>query len=126
MSASAILNVGINLILIPFWNENAAAISTVLAEMCMFIMNYHYSKDLVSNVFKSRELLKNLLDSIIGCIGIVVVCLLCSSGFKSLILKTVFSVVLSVIVYGVVLILLKNKYAYAMLDRAKMILKNKL
>ena len=126
MSASAILNVAVNLVLIPFWNENAAAFSTVLAEMCMFIVNYHYAKDLVKDVFMSKTLLHTFISSIIGCVGIVVVCMLCNFYFGSLIMKTIFSVVLSVIIYGVILVLLKNEFAISMLSRAKIILKDKL
>lgn len=126
MSASAILNVGINLILIPFWNENAAALSTVLAEMCMFVVNYHYSKDLVKDVFVSKTLLHTFISSIIGCTGIVLVCILCDFGFKSLIIKTIFSVTLSVIMYGAILILLNNKFAISILNRLEMVIKDKL
>ncbi len=126
MSASAILNIVLNIILIPFWNENAAAFSTVLAEMCMLIVNYHYAKDLVKDVFVSKTLLHTFISSIIGCIGIILVCILCDIGFQSLIIKTIFSVVLSVVMYGAILVLLKNKFAISMLNRAKMILKDKL
>lgn len=126
MSASAVLNVVINLALIPFWDENAAAFSTVLAEMCMFIVNYHYSKDLVKDVFVSKKLLYTFISSIIGCIGIIIICVLCNYSFQSLIIRTIFSVVLSIIMYGAILILLKNEFAISMLNRAKMILKDKL
>lgn len=125
MTASAVLNIVINLILIPLWNENAAAFSTVLAEMCMFIVNYYYAKDLVKDVFMSKTLLHTFVSSIIGCIGIVVVCILCNYSFQSLIIKTIFSVVISVIMYGVILILLKNPFALSVLNRTKMILKDK-
>lgn len=123
MGASAILNIMINLVLIPFWDEDAAALSTVLAELCMFVVNYHYAKDLVKDVFISKTLLHTFISSIIGCAGIVLICLLCNLGFQSLILKTIFSVVLSVVMYGAVLVLMKNKFALAMLDRVKMIMK---
>lgn len=126
MSASAVLNIVINLLLIPSWNENAAAFSTVLAEMCMFIVNYHYAKDLVKDVFTSKTLLHTFISSIIGCIGIILVCVLCNYSFQSLIIRTIFSVVLSIIMYGAILILLKNEFAISMLNRAKMILKDKL
>ncbi|AKG67373.1 flippase [Lactobacillus helveticus] len=126
MSVSALLNIVINLLLIPSWNENAAAFSTVLAEMCMFVINYHYSKDLVKDVFVSKTLLHTFVSSVIGCIGIVVVCILCNYGFQSLIIKTIFSVIFSVIMYGAILILLKNKFAVSMMNKAKMILKDKL
>lgn len=123
---SAILNIVLNIILIPFWDEFAAAVSTVLAEMCMFVINYHYSRNLVKNIFISKKLLKNIITSISGCSGIIVTCLLCDYGLNSLIFKTLFSVVLSIIIYFAILILLKNKYAYSLLDKAKIILRSKL
>lgn len=126
MTTSAILNIVFNITLIPFWNENAAAISTVLAEMSMLIVNYNYSKDIVNDVFRSRELLNNFVTSAVGCVGIVVICLLCDIGWQSMFLKTIFSVVLSVIIYGAILVLLKNKVALGILDKARMILKSRI
>lgn len=126
MGSSAILNIVINLLLIPSLNENAAAFSTVLAELCMFVVNYHYAKDLVKDVFVSKTLLHTFISSIIGCTGIVLVCILCDFGFKSLIIKTIFSVTLSVIMYGAILILLNNKFAISILNRLEMVIKDKL
>lgn len=126
MSVSAILNIIINLVFIPSWNENAAAFSTVLAEICMFVVNYHYAKDIVKDVFMSSTLLHTFISSVIGCAGIILVCVLCDFSFQSLILKTIFSVILSVIIYGSVLVFFKNEFAIFMLNRVKMILKDKL
>jgi O-antigen/teichoic acid export membrane protein len=123
---TAIENIILNFILIPFMSYDGTALSTVLAEFTVMIMNGYSCRDIIKPVIFKKDTLKNLLDSIIGCVGIVVVCLLCDMGFKSLWLKTIFSVVLSVIMYGAILILLNNKNAYSMLDRAKMILKSKL
>ncbi|OUQ43733.1 flippase [Lactobacillus gallinarum] len=126
MGISAILNIGINTILIPFWNENAAAFSTVLAELCMFIINYYHTKDLIEDVFMSKLLLQTFLSSVVGCIGIVLICILCDLGFQSLILKTIFSIILSVIMYSAILILLKNKFTTDIFYKAKEIFKSKL
>ena len=123
---TAIENIILNFILIPFLSYDGTSLSTVIAEFTVMIMNGYSCRDIIKPVIFKKDTLKNLLDSIIGCVGIVVVCLLCDIGFKSLWLKTIFSVVLSVIMYGAILILLKNKNAYSMLDRAKMILKSKL
>ena len=123
---TAIENIILNFILIPFMSYDGTSLSTVIAEFTVMIMNGYSCRDIIKPVIFKKDTLKNLLDSIIGCVGIVVVCLLCDYGFKSLWLKTIFSVVLSVIMYGAILILLKNKNAYTMLDRAKMILKSKL
>ena len=123
---TAIENIILNFILIPFMSYDGTSLSTVIAEFTVMIMNGYSCRDIIKPVIFKKDTLKNLLDSIIGCVGIVVICLLCEIGFKSLWFKTIFSVVLSVIVYGAILILLKNKNAYSMLDRAKMILKSKL
>lgn len=123
---TAIENIILNFILIPFLSYDGTSLSTVIAEFTVMIMNGYSCRDIIKPVIFKKDTLKNLLDSIIGCVGIVVVCLLCDIGFKSLWLKTIFSVVLSVIMYGAILILLNNKNAYSMLDRAKMILKSKL
>ncbi|GMM20699.1 flippase [Lactobacillus amylovorus subsp. amylovorus] len=123
---TAIENIVLNFILIPSMSYDGTSLSTVIAEFTVMVMNGYSCRDIIKPVIFKKDTLNNLLDSIIGCVGIVVVCLLCDYGFNSLILKTVFSVVLSVIMYGAILILLKNKNAYSMLDRAKMILKSKL
>ena len=123
---TAIENIILNFILIPFLSYDGTSLSTVIAEFTVMIMNGYSCRDIIKPVIFKKDTLKNLLDSIIGCVGIVVICLLCDIGFKSLWLKTIFSVVLSVIMYGAILILLKNKNAYSMLDKAKMILKSKL
>ena len=119
MTFSAVINIVFNVILIPFWDENAAAISTVLAEICMFILNYHYSKDLVSDVFESRRLLQSFISSIVGCTGIIFICLVCNWTFQSLIFKTFFSVSLSIIIYGIILLVLKNDVALDILKKMK-------
>lgn len=110
MSASAILNIMFNLVLIPCMAEDAAAISTVLAECTMLVVNYHYSKDLVKDVFISRKLLSTFVTSLIGCMGIVIVCLIITSLFHSLVITTILSVLLSCVVYGIILALFRNSY----------------
>lgn len=125
-SISAFLNITLNLFLIPYWNENAAAVSTVLAEMCMLIVNYYYAKDLIGDVFKSIRLFRNFITSVIGCIGIVLICWLCAIGWNSLIWKTIFSVILSIIIYVDILILVRNEIAINILERIKSIVRSKL
>lgn len=119
MSTSAVLNIVFNLCLIPIWDENAAAVATVLAELCMFVMNYYFSRDLVSDVFKSKELLVNTVTSLVGCCGIFIVCLLCDWSFQSMIVNTILSIVLSMGMYAAILVLLRNKIALNTLKSMK-------
>lgn len=117
MTISAVVNIVFNIVMIPFWSENAAAISTVLSELIMFIVNYHYSKDIVREVFVSKDLLKTFINSLVGCIGIIVVCLGINIAFSSLITKTILSILLSVLAYGIILMMLKNPYVSALIKQ---------
>lgn len=109
--ASALINIVFNIILIPYLSEDAAAISTVLAEAVILGFNLYYARDIVKDIFISRRFLKNVFDTLIGCLGIVIVCFLTINGYRSLILQTVVSVVLSVLIYGGILVFLKNEVA---------------
>lgn len=109
MTTSAVLNVVFNLVFIPSLNENAAAISTVLAEFCMMVMNYYYSRDIVKHVFLSKDIYKDFFSSLIGGVGIVIICLFCDKVINSIILNTIVSILLSVIVYAIILLILKNE-----------------
>lgn len=122
---TAIENVILNFILIPFMSYDGTSLSTVIAEFTVMIMNGYSCRDIIRPVIFKRNTLKNLLDSAIGCVGIVIGCLLCDYIFKLLIFKTIFSVVISIIMYSMILILLRNKNAYSILNRVKMIIKNK-
>lgn len=116
---STILNIILNLIMIPFGNEKAAAVTTVLAEICVFGINYYYSRKMIKKVFISRSFFLTFMSSIIGCIGIVGVCLFCDYIFQSVILKTTFSVLISIIVYSIILLILKNEIAILIFKRIK-------
>ena len=105
--------------------EIQTAVNQLLeAELTAMIMNGYQCRDIIKPVIL-KNTLKNLLDSVVGCMGIVVICLLCDLGFKSLIIKTILSVVLSIVMYGAILVLLKNKNAYSLLNRVKTAIENK-
>lgn len=123
---TAIENIVLNFVLIPFMSYDGTSLSTVIAELTAMIMNGYSCRDIIKPVIFKKNTLKNLLDSVVGCMGIVVICLLCDLGFKSLIIKTILSVVLSIVMYGAILVLLKNKNAYSLLNRVKTAIENKL
>ena len=123
---TAIENIILNFVLIPLMSYDGTSLSTVIAEFTVMIMNGYSCRDIIKPVIFKKDTLKKLMDSIAGCVGIVVVGLLCDFSFRSLILKTAFSVILSVIIYAAILVLLKNKNIYSVLDKAKWIVKSKL
>ena len=119
---SAIINICLNLILIPFWSEKAAALSTVAAEASMMISNLYFSRDIISKIIKSGNFRNNLLSSLLGCSGIVLICWLCDIGWESFFLKTLFSIILSVVIYSAILIFLNNATIISIMK----VIKNKL
>ena len=88
----------------------------------MFLVNYHYGKDLVRDVFGSKNLRNTFITSLIGCVGIVVTCLFCNCLLHSMIWKTFFSILLSSVVYILILILLRNAFAVSLLKQLREVL----
>ncbi|MER8277532.1 polysaccharide biosynthesis C-terminal domain-containing protein, partial [Acinetobacter baumannii] len=81
---SALLNIGLNFILIPIIAEKGAALTTVLAEFTMMFMNFYFSRDITGFVFKDRETWKNIITVLLGCVGIIAVCALSSALFQQM------------------------------------------
>lgn len=123
---TAAINVALNFLLIPTMSYDGTSLSTVLAEFSVMIMNGYSCRDIIKPIIFKKDTLKNLFESIIGCIGIVGVCLLCQWSWDSMVLVTTFSVVFSVFVYGAILILLRNNIAISMMKNIKNIIKNKM
>lgn len=105
---TAVVNVILNLILIPIWSYNGTALSTVIAEFMAMAMNGWSCRDIIKNIVISKRVEKNISTSLLGCLGIVIVCLICKFIFPTLIVRTVASILLSMIVYVLMLIVLKN------------------
>lgn len=110
------INVAINFVFIPIWSFDGAAFSTVIAELMIMILNAYASKDYVEKII-TRQVKHNLLTSFIGCLGIILICILLKIGIHSLILRTILSVLLSVIIYGAILVLSKNELVYQLLEK---------
>lgn len=102
---SAIINIILNFFLIPILQDKAAALTTVIAEIVMLVMTYYFSKDIVNNVVNGKE----ILSEIIGCIGIILVCLVGRWNISILAFRMCLQIVLSVMLYIVVLHCLKNE-----------------
>lgn len=115
---TAIINILLNFILIPSMSYDGTSLSTVISEFVVMIMNGYSCRDIIKPIILKKETLKNLMQSFIGCIGIVVICLLCQLGLHSMIWIVVFSVVLSLPMYGAILVLLGNEVAISILRSA--------
>lgn len=123
---TAVINVALNFVLIPLWSYDGTSFSTVIAEFMVMTLNGWSARDIVKPILFSRKTMKNIVSSIIGSIGVGVVCWFCDISCTSLILKTIFSIIISVIAYAIILVLLRNEIVINMLKRTKLMLKSRL
>ncbi len=104
----AALNITLNLVLIPLWGLNAAALTTVLAEITGLAITFPYMDKRIK-IQNLRELLK---APVIGGAGILLIGYLmqhCLTASWSIVLATVF---LSAVWYIVILVLAKNQFFF--------------
>lgn len=113
--ASAITNIVLNFILIPIWNQNAAAITTIIAEAMVFIWCRKEGKKLI----KPEGLFKFILKVIIGCIFIAITVILIKPFINNYIVYAITSSIVSVIIYGIIEMILKNDVVFSMIGKLK-------
>ena len=105
---TAVFNILVNLLLIPFWSYNAAAVSTVLSEILVMILNGYSGLDILREYGNGKIIFKNLAEALVGCIAVVVVCYISNLITTSLIIGLCIAVPLSILFYLLILILLRN------------------
>ena len=65
---SATLNILLNIVLIPHWKQDAAALTTVVSEILNFVVFYIYAR----KHLHKKKLLMHGFQSLIACIGMVI------------------------------------------------------
>lgn len=100
---SAVVNLGLNFILIPFWGINAAAFTTMTAEAITFAISYKEARKYISLI----DVKKNFISVLIGCVGIILVCLPIQT-VGNYAVRISGSILVSIVVYFAVLMLMKN------------------
>lgn len=116
---TAILNILLNFILIPVLSYDGTSLSTVIAEFMTMIMNYKSSRDIIKNIIFSDNVKNNIIASLVGSLGIIFICLLCKVAYTTLLLRTILSIIFSIIIYSCILIILKNNIAIYYLNMIK-------
>ena len=103
--ASAILNVGLNLIMIPAFQEKGAALTTAIAELLVLLMSYYYAKDHI----QLKGIFKNIGASLVGCVALAGVAFVLRSLISNVILFTCATAGVGAAVYFLIMLALKNE-----------------
>ena len=102
---AALVNIGLNFCLIPMFKQDAAAFTTVIAELLSLLITWFYGR----NFFKATLRIKDILSVIFGCAGICMICIITIRSVDSLAACTCISVVASMIFYFLFLVVMKNE-----------------
>ncbi len=113
---SAITNFLLNLFFIPIWGTIGAAITTVISEFLVLFICYISVKD-KSKYFDKRIVLTNLGHSLLGTVMIVIFYQLVSPLIEDNIIRLCVIIPCSILLYGIMLIIIKNEILLALLKQ---------
>lgn len=118
MIISATINFVLNLYFIPFLQQDGAALTTAIAEfLVMGIQMMIVKKEKLLIVDK-----KDVISSVFGCIGIIIVAGIIHIFTNQLVLRTVFTVIGALITYYIILLALQNNFVVGVHSKIKIII----
>lgn len=100
----SIVNFTLNLILIPIYKENGAAIATVVAELIVMIVQIHYALSFVKISINKKQLSTIIISNLV----MSIVLLSINIVIKGILVNLICSVVFATIIYIVINLLMKN------------------
>ena len=103
---SAVVNIVLNLILIPIWGLNAAAVTTAISEFLGIIIKRPY----IDREIRIDGLKQMFAAPVAGSLCIVAVSIVVRCFIESPYLIAILTILLSGIVYFAILVLMKNEF----------------
>lgn len=109
---SAVVNIVLNLILIPIWGLDAAATTTAISEFLGIVIKRPY----IDKEIRIDGLKQMIAAPVVGSIGIVIVSIVVRCFIASPYLIAILTILLSGMVYLAALVLMKNEFAMNFLN----------
>lgn len=100
----AVVNLILNLGIIPLWKENGAALTTLIAEIIVYFIYYREAR----KYFTHLNRVKTMMQCICGSIGIIVILYILRNLAIGIIPRIIIKVCASAIVYFLIQLLVKN------------------
>lgn len=117
---AAILNITLNLWLIPWYGVQGAAFTTLLAEGFTMLANYFCGRDIIKKSVNIKQSYTIIASVLIGVIAISIICITCKTYFDNLFIKVIVTVMMSVIAYFIILFKFKNPIILGFINTIKM------
>ena len=112
---SALINLVLNILILKYLKENGAALTTLVAELFMFVFEYVYARRYLKLSFS----IKFFVSIIIGCIGIVISVLAIEQIVNIFWVSITLKILVSLIMYCFILLLFKNEMILELLNIVK-------
>ena len=117
---AAVINLIANLIAIPLFQQNGAAVTTIISECVVMIIGWNFARRIV----KLEDVKKVVFTSTIGCIAIIVIANSCEFLSSNVVILLCLKVILSILAYFVLLFFMKNeivvKYTKKIWEKVKL------
>lgn len=120
---AAVTNIGLNIIMIPVFQQNGAALTTVLAEFTVIVVCFIGDVRL-KKIFAWTSVLTTLFQSLAGCVGVGLVCFVLQQFIESTLYCCFASIMGSIVIYSIILILERNKYMVLAIGKAMQALRS--
>ena len=117
--AGAVASFLLNLILIPKFSYNGAAVATLVAESCVTLTQVYFGWEYI----KDKIFTKSKISYILGSLLIIIVVYSVKKVFTSNIYILLVSIILSAFVYAITLIVLKDEFAKEITNKLKTFIK---
>ena len=115
VTAGAIINFILNMILIRGFQSVGASIATVFAELLVTSIQIYCIRD----VFNIKEILEIAKNNVISIITMTIACLVIAIFAKNTIICLALQVIIGAIVYFATLVILKDEFIQDIIDRIK-------
>lgn len=112
---AAVINIGLNFYMIPNYGMNGAAITTLIAEAINFILCAYKSIRLVRFNIK----INSIISYIVGSFFVGMICIYVNTLALTRSIKIISATLISVIVYFLILILIKDKLVLYCINKIK-------
>lgn len=112
---SAVINIVLNFVLIPFYKQNAAAFTTIIGEGTAMLIGMYYSNKLI----RLQSSIKIIIKTVVGCVPIIIIGVVSKMLFDSVVLRLGVGIPLSVISFITIEIAMKNETIYSIVQKLK-------
>ncbi len=117
VAIGALVNFTINMLLIKKYGALGASIGTVVAEICVTMMQFIF----IRKRFNILEILKISIKYLIAAVIMFIGCIIIGNIIKNSLYAIIAQVVVGIGVYGIILLILKDQFVYAILKKVKII-----